>query len=62
MCIHADLYTLVVNIIQLKYIIDGVSKIPVSQDQDYFPRRSAPREIVLVEGNWNLANSVNDIL
>ena len=27
-------------IIQLKYTIEGVSKIPVPQEQAYFPRRS----------------------
>ena len=30
----------VVVIIQLKYTIEGVSKIPVPQEQAYFPRRS----------------------
>ena len=28
------------HIIQLKYTIEGVSKIPVPQEQAYFPRRS----------------------
>jgi hypothetical protein len=39
-------------IIQLKYTIEGVSKIPEAK----------PREIDLVEGEQNLANSLNGIL
>jgi hypothetical protein len=41
--------------IQLKYIIEGVSKIQV-------PREAKPREIDLVEVDQNLANYINGIL
>ena len=47
--------------IQLKYTIEGVSKILVPRDQIYFPRRSRG-EIGLVKGNQNLANFRNGIL
>ena len=46
---------------QLKYTIEGVSKILVPLDQTFFPS-APPREIDLVSGNQNLANSLNGIL
>ena len=49
-----------VDIIQFKYTIEGVSKILVPPKPDLFPE-SEPREIGLVKGNQNLANFRNGI-
>ena len=46
---------------QLQYNIVGVSNIPVSLEQAYFPRFRLSK-IGLILGNWNLAYSLNGIL
>ena len=46
---------------QLQYNIAGVSNIPVSLEQAYFPRFRLSK-IGLILGNWNLAYSLNGIL
>ena len=46
---------------QLQYNIVGVSNIPVSLEQAYFPRFRLSK-LGLLLGNWNLAYSLNGIL
>lgn len=46
---------------QLKNTIKGVSKISVPREQIFFPE-SKPREIGLLEGNWNITDSLNVFL